>query len=285
MRTMVKKAIIPAAGLGTRLLAATKELPKEMLSVFSTGVEKEVSLVPVVQLVFEQLFDSGIREFYFVVGRGKRAIEDHFTPDKPFVALLRSLGKKLKAREMEQFYGRVSQSTINWVNQPKPRGFGDAVLRARSVANESPFLVHAGDNYVISPGRDFLERMLATKEAGASSATLLLRRVPDPRQYGVAQVAETGGQLVVRRVTEKPKRPPSRLALLPVYIFDPILFEMLSKTKPGLGGEVQLTDAIQQMLDEGLKVNAVKLLPREYWLDVGTPETYWEALRMSHRTL
>lgn len=283
MQPEIRRAIIPAAGLGTRLLTATKELPKEMLSVFSMGVDGETTLKPVVQLIFEQLFDSGVREFYFVVGRGKRTIEDHFTPDTEFVALLKKRGKKVQAKEMEGFYRRVFQSTITWINQPEPKGFGDAVLKARSAAEDGSFLVHAGDNHVISAGNNHLERMRASKSSRAADATLLLRHVPDPRRYGVAEVVKKDGDLLVKRVVEKPVRPASKLALLPVYIFEPAVFEALRTTKTGVGGELQLTDAIQGMIDRGLKVNAVKLRAGEYWLDVGTPETYWEALKTSHQ--
>jgi UTP--glucose-1-phosphate uridylyltransferase len=279
----VTKAIIPAAGLGTRLLSATKELPKEMLSVFSADVNGGITLKPVVQLIFEQLFDMGVREFYFVVGRGKRAIEDHFTPDTSFVALLKTNGKEVQAREMQRFYDCVSQSTITWVNQPEPRGFGDAVLRARSAVGDEPFLVHAGDNHVMSAGHDYLKRMLRAKASAGADATLLLRHVPDPRRYGVAEVSRASGGLIVNRVVEKPSRPASKLALLPVYVFEPVLFDMLRRTKLGVGGELQLTDAIQGMIEAGLKVNAAKIQAGEYWLDVGTPETYWKALSSSHR--
>lgn len=283
MKTKVKKAVIPAAGLGTRLLSATKEFPKEMLSVFSRGADGNLSLKPVVQLIFEQLFDSSIRDFCFVVGRGKRAIEDHFTPDSSFVRLLKSKGKVVQAREILEFYSRVSKSSMMWVNQPEPRGFGDAVLRAEPASGGAPILVHAGDNHVISPRNDHIQRMLRAKSTGKADATILLRYVPDPRRYGVAEVTREGGELRVKRVIEKPARPTSKLALLPTYLFEPVIFDILRRTRPGVGGEIQLTDAIQGMIDRGLKVNAVQLLPHEYWLDVGTPETYWEALNVSHR--
>lgn len=285
MQKVAKKAVIPAAGLGTRLLSATKELPKEMLSVFSQGVDGELSLKPVAQLVFEQLYDSGIREFCFIVGRGKRAIEDHFTPDSEFVTLLENKGKNLQAKELKGFYARVSNSIISWVNQPQPRGFGDAVLCAKSIVGEAPFIVQAGDNHVIAPGDSHLNRMLRAKSSGHADATLLLRRVPDPRQYGVAEVARKKEELLVQKVVEKPLKPASKLALLPIYVFEPVLFDVLRETAPGKGGEIQLTDAIQGMIDRGLKVNAIELLPDEFWLDVGTPETYWEALRVSHEKL
>jgi len=125
---MIRKVVIPAAGLGTRLFPATKEQPKEMLPIFSTATNGDVSVKPVVQMVFEQLYDVGFREFCYVVGRGKRGIEDHFTPDSNFVRLLEGMGKNGQATELEDFYEKLRTSTIMWVNQPEPKGFGNAVL-------------------------------------------------------------------------------------------------------------------------------------------------------------
>ncbi|MDV3243548.1 MAG: NTP transferase domain-containing protein [Nitrososphaerales archaeon] len=279
----IRKAVIPAAGLGTRLLSATKEQPKEMLAVFAKGRGGTVSLKPVVQLIFEQLHDSGVREFYFVVGRGKRAIEDHFTPDEEFVELLRAKGKVRQARDLASFYDRVSRSSILWVNQPKPRGFGDAVLAARAVSDGNSFLVQAGDNHVISPGNGHLRRLLETHERTGADATLLLGEVEDPRQYGVADIERKGRELVVKGVVEKPETRVNKLALLPTYVFNRSVFDALQHVEPGKGGELQLTDGVQEMIERGLKVRAVRLRETEFWLDVGTPETYWEALKLSHR--
>ncbi|MEM2294189.1 MAG: hypothetical protein QXX41_13030, partial [Nitrososphaerota archaeon] len=119
-----------AAGLGTRLLLATKEMPKEMLPLFSSGRNVDLLLKPVLQLIFEQLYDLGFREFCFVVGRGKRSIEDHFTPDYNYIELLKGKNKVNLVKNLEEFYQKVEKSIIFWVNQPEPRGFGHAVLMA-----------------------------------------------------------------------------------------------------------------------------------------------------------
>jgi UDP-glucose pyrophosphorylase (EC 2.7.7.9) len=139
----LKKAVITAAGLGTRLLSETKELPKEMLPIFQR-VNGELALKPLLQVIFEQLYDVGIRDFCFVIGRGKRSIEDHFTPDWDFLEYLLKAGKELAAKSIEIFYKKVEDSNISWVNQPQPRGFGDAVLRAEKfVANDNLWLLQA----------------------------------------------------------------------------------------------------------------------------------------------
>lgn len=275
-------AIIPAAGLGTRLLPVTKEQPKEMLSVFTGGTNVSCSLKPVVQLIFEEIWRTGIREFCFVVGRGKRGIEDHFTPDLDFVRLLRSKGRRDQALDLLSFYRQVSKSTILWMNQSTPLGFGHAVLLAKAISGGKPVLVHAGDNHVMSASGDHLRRMLATFRNTGADATLLLRIVKDPRRYGVADIVRHGKETLVKEVVEKPEKPASHFALLPAYIFKPAIFDALESIAPGKGGELQLTDGIQKMIERGLKVTAVQLKREEFWLDVGTPETYWQALKMSH---
>ncbi len=281
---MTKRALIPAAGLGTRLLSATKEQPKEMLPIFSNNINGGLSLKPLVQLVFEQLFNFGIREFCIIVGRGKRAIEDHFTPDHSYIERLNSRGKNHQASDLESFYHKIQESRIIWINQPEPKGFGDAVHTAQGFVNTEDFLVHAGDTYIISNSRNsLLTRLIHEHEQTRADATITLQHVNDPRQYGVADVTssqELG--LLVQSVVEKPDKPTSNLAIMPLYIFKPIIFKALASTKPGKGGEIQLTDAIQKLIEWGHKVHAIKLRSDDLRLDIGTPETYWEAQKLSY---
>jgi UTP--glucose-1-phosphate uridylyltransferase len=267
---VIRKAVITAAGLGTRLSPATKELPKEMLPIFHREGDRIV-VKPLLQLIFEQLHDVGIREFCFVIGRGKRAIEDHFTPDPIFLRELRGRGKGREAESLERFYAMLSDSSITWVNQPEPRGFGDAVLRARGFVGSDRFLVAAGDTYIVSGGNSHLRELISI--GGSADAVLMLRRVRDPSSYGVAAVRR--GRVV--RVVEKPRERVSGLAIMPFYAFSPSIMDHLSRIGPGVGGEVQLTDAIQSMIESGADVRYV-LLGRSRWLDIGTPESYWRAL-------
>jgi len=279
----IRRAVITAAGLGTRLLPMTKELPKEMLPIFARNAGGELVLKPLLQALFEQLYVFGVREFFFVVGRGKRAIENHFTPDWDYVAKLENRGKYELASMLRSFYEMVERSIIVWVNQPEPRGFGHAVYMAWALVDDEPFIVCAGDTYVISKGNGFLKRMVEAHTKGSVDATLLLQEVPDPRQYGVAVVEELGeGVYRVLKVVEKPRTPPSRYAIMPYYIFNPIIMEVLRDLKPGVGGEIQLTDAIQRLIDMDREVRAVFLRNDEIRLDIGTPETYWEALKLSY---
>ncbi len=281
------KAVIPVAGLGTRLLTATKVQPKEMLPVFSKE-GGELCIKPLVQLVFEQLFDFGIREFCFVVGRGKRAIEDHFTPDGDYLKRLSAKGssaaspKAAMASALERFYRRVDEASIMWVNQPVPLGFGHAVLQAKVFAGDDPFLVHAGDAYVYCKDFGHLRRLVSSFDSGVE-CSLALRRVPDPRQYGVATGKSSRGLVAIDEIIEKPKVPKSNLAVTPVYLFRRSIFDAIEEAGPGIGGELQLTDGIQGLLKDGKRVVGVELRPDESWIDIGTPSTYWEALGISYR--
>jgi len=283
---LINKAIITAAGLGTRLLSATKEMPKEMLPLFSVNSNGELTVKPVLQLIFEQLYDKGFRKFCFIVGRGKRSVEDHFTSDYAFIELLSKKNKTEKARELKDFYRKIESSTVIWINQPEPKGFGDAVLRAEAFAGNEPVLVHAGDTYIISKDNLFLDRMLEVFSKNKPAALLLLKEIHVRRQlkhYGVAEAVDRGDFLIINRVVEKPEKPPSNLAIMPIYIFNPVIFEALREINPSIGGELQLTDAIQKLIERGLNVQAIKLHEDELRLDVGTPETYWEALKYSYK--
>jgi len=279
----VRKAVITAAGLGTRLLPTTKEIPKEMLPIFVTGSHAERFLKPLVQVIFEQLYSVGIREYFFIVGRGKRAIEDHFTPDIGFINFLKERGKNEHAKEIEKFYDMILNSVIVFLNQPEPKGFGDAVLRVKGIVDET-FLVHAGDTYIASNNCEHFDRLLEIHFNYGASATLLVMEVSDPRPYGVIGGKKAEEDVwFVEKVEEKPEKPWSNIAILPVYIFEPVIFDCLSSIAPGKGGELQLTDGIGCLLQKNKKVMAVKLpnyIPR---LDIGSPQTFWEALEISYK--
>lgn len=281
---MIEKAVIPAAGLGTRLLPATKEQPKEMLPVFARAPSGQTCLKPILQLVFEQLYDLGLRDFCIVIGRGKRAIEDHFTQDYSYAAYARTTGRLAAAEDLEAFYRRLDDSVISWVGQPEPKGFGDAVVRARRAVGDSDFVVHAGDAYVISRENAYFRRLTTIFAQTRPSAVLLIHELADPRQKGVAEVRSLGQySYEVLSVVEKPKEPKTKLGIEPIYIFRPQFFQALEKTRPGKDNELQVTDAIQLMISEGDKVRATTLLEGEVRLDVGDAESYWEALSTSYR--
>ncbi len=255
-----------------------------MLPVFSTTTNGELGLKPIVQLVFEQLFQAGFREFCFIVGKEKRAIEDHFTPDSSYVSMLQKNAKSGPSEDLQAFYNMIEESTLVWINQPEPRGFGDAVLKAKPFVGGDNFLVHAGDSYILSKNSKHLERLREASETLKADGSFLVQQVEDPRRYGVVEGAKLEKGLVnVTRVIEKPAHPASNLAIMPVYAFHPVILKALEVTQSGAGGEIQLTDGIQKMIDWGLVLRGVELENSDIRLDIGSPELYWESQNLSYK--
>ena len=280
----ISKVVIPAAGIGTRLLPTTKEQPKEMLPIFAGSNSYGLVVKPILQVIFEQLYNFGLREFYFIVGRTKRAIEDHFTPDLEFVDKLSSKGKSKLVRDLKDFYRKLNSSTLVWINQPSPKGFGHSVLLSKNLVGDNPFLVHAGDTVIISQKNKHLSNLLKRKFSDKDDCRLLVKRVKDPRHFGVIEGKKTRkGLIKVTGLEEKPVKPKSNLAIMPLYRFDPIIFKSLAKTKPDKRNEIQLTDGIKQIKKWNLGVTALELSKSDIWIDVGSPETYWLALSQTHQ--
>lgn len=254
-----------------------------MLPVFDVGLDGSLLIKPLLQVIFEKLYDLGFREFCLIVGRGKRAIEDHFSGDWGFVHYLRSRNKIVCVKELMSFYEKLENSTIIFVNQPEPKGFGDAVFRTRSFASGEPFLVHAGDDLIISEDGSHIMRLINTFFERKADAAFLIEEVRDPRRFGVIKgVREAPGIYRVVDVVEKPETPPSRMAIVAIYVFNDSIYNALEKTGPGYGGEIQLTDAIGRLIIDGGRVFAVKLLPDEKRIDISTPDSYWNALRVTY---
>jgi UTP--glucose-1-phosphate uridylyltransferase len=281
---MVRKVVITAAGLGTRLFPATKEQPKEMLPIFSQTLDGSISVKPVVQVVFEQLYDSGLKEFCYVVGRGKRSIEDHFTSDTDCVRTLERMGKNSQATDLKDFYEKLKLSKIMWVNQPEPKGFGNAILMTQPFVQNEPCIVHAGDACIISKEMDHLKKLIAVFDRFNADAAFIVLEIENPKQYGIIEGEEVeNGIFKVNGVTEKPEKPKTNLAIMAIYAFHPVIFKALEVTRAGKSDEIQLTDAIQKLIDWGLSIYAIKLDKNYTRLDIGTPEVYWEALSLSYQ--
>lgn len=272
------KAVITAAGIGTRMLPATKEVPKEMLPVviYKNG---KASLRPTLQVIFESLYDVGIRDFCFVVNRFKRVIENHFSPDYEFIKFLQEKGKGDEAKDLIEFYNKVKNSTIVYVNQYEPFGFGHAVLITESFVGSDSFIVHAGDDYILSKDNNHLKKLLKTYEEYKANVVLLLEEIDDPRKYGVVSgnfVDE--GIIEISNIVEKPKEPPSNLAIIAIYIFNSLIFEALRKVGFDPSGEIPLSIAIDYVAKKYGSVYGVKLDPGESRIDVGNPLTYIHGL-------
>ena len=277
------KAVITAGGIGARLLPFSKEIPKEMAPILVKGENGSIQVKPMVQAIFEQLYEWGVRDYLIVVGRGKGAIQNHFTADSGFVERLKSRGTNLNG--LEEFYMKLRSSNIVFIPQPEALGFGDAVLRARPHIS-SDFVVHAGDTYIISSGNAHLDRLRLAHRANSASATLLVQKVKDPTQYGVVVGKEQeGGVIAVTRAVEKPEKFVSDIAIMPVYMFDTRIFDAIASSKVKVGSELQLTSGIQRLRSEGRKVIGVKLRKEELRLEIGSPETLLEALKLSSQHL
>jgi len=276
------KVVIPAAGLGTRMLPATKEQPKEMLPIFSRTANNNLCLKPILQLVFEQLYAFNLRKFCFIIGRGKRAIEDYFTPDHNNINILRHIGRDDVAKELYYLYEKINSSKLIWINQPEPKGFGDAVFQSEPFIGEDNFLVHAGDTYIVSNG-SHLKRLVNAYKKLEADAAFAVRKVQNPRQFGIIRARKLEPNIFkVIETVEKPEKPPTNNAIMPIYVFKSKIFDFLKLVKPDKRGEIQLTDGIQGMIEAGFNVIAVNLKEEELWLDIGTPNLYWEALKTSY---
>ena len=271
------KAIILAGGLGTRLLPFTKEIPKEMAPIYSV-FKGRIVIKPIIQLIFEQLFEAGVRDFCIVVGYGKTTIINHFTPNWNFIEYLQKRGKLFEAECLEDFYRKVEKSSISWVYQEVPLGTGHAILKVEEHVDK-PFIVCAGDSVFL--GANIFIRLLSHfNELGENF--IVVKSVDDPRRHGVVIVKPLSGDILkVVDIIEKPEKPPSNLANMSCYIFQLEVFKYLKKIKPSSRGEYEVTDAIRSMINSGSTVYALNVSDLQR-VDVGTPSSLIEALAKSY---
>ena len=269
------KIVITAAGRGTRLLPFTKEIPKEMMPIFSNIFTNKKVVSPLLQYVYEQLYLMNFRDYCFIVGREKRSIEDHFTPDEAYLRELSGDNKKI----ITGFYKKLEKSHLIWINQNRPLGFGDAVKRAEKYVGNEDFILHAGDVTILSKSNHPVLRLIDTAKKNPDvKAILLCKKIIDSKRYGVPTIEKISNKLFnVVGVEEKPNNPKSEFGILPIYYFKSNIFLSLKKIKPGKGKEYQLTDAIQKLIQEKQKVLAITLEKNEEEVDVGTVSSYREA--------
>lgn len=234
----IRKAIIPAAGLGTRFLPATKAMPKEMLPI----VDK-----PTIQYIVEEAVASGIEDIIIVTGKGKRAIEDHF--DNSF-ELEFNLAEKQKWELLESVRKSSEMADIHYIRQKEPKGLGHAIWCARKFIGDEPFAVLLGDD-IVEAEKPCLKQMIEVYEQYKSSI-VGVQPVPweEVSRYGLVDGTPLADRVYkANRLVEKPKREdaPSNLAILGRYILTPRIFDMLGEQQAGVGGEIQLTDAIARL--------------------------------------
>ncbi|KQO18208.1 UTP--glucose-1-phosphate uridylyltransferase GalU [Paenibacillus sp. Leaf72] len=235
MGKKVRKAIIPAGGLGTRFLPATKAQPKEMLPI----IDK-----PAIQYIVEEAVQSGIDSIVIVSGRHKRAIEDHFDKSVELEGELEERGNE----EMLKVVKEISQlADIYYVRQKEPLGLGHAVLCAQRFIGDEPFAVLLGDD-ILTSEPPCLKQMIDRYEQYSSSVVALME-VPwnQTHKYGIADIRDEAGH--IRELIEKPLpgQAPSNWAVVGRYVLEPAIFDLLSKAEPGKGGEIQLTDSLQRL--------------------------------------
>ncbi|MEV6260952.1 UTP--glucose-1-phosphate uridylyltransferase GalU [Streptomyces sp. NPDC051784] len=267
----ISKAVIPAAGLGTRFLPATKATPKEMLPV----VDK-----PAIQYVVEEAVGAGLSDVLMITGRNKRPLEDHF--DRNY-ELESALTRKGDADRLSKVQESSDLATMHYVRQGDPRGLGHAVLCAAPHVGDQPFAVLLGDD-LIDPRDPLLARMVEVQEREGGSVVALMEVEPSQiHMYGCAATEATTDSDVVRvtGLVEKPEpgEAPSNLAVIGRYVLDPSVFGILRRTEPGRGGEIQLTDALQLLAEDeeiGGPVHGVVFKGRRY--DTGDRGDYLRAI-------
>lgn len=269
----VTKAVIPAAGFGTRFLPVTKAQPKEMMPVLDK---------PTVQYVVEEAVDAGIDDILIITGRGKQSIERHFDKSYELEQELEAAGK---ADRLDRVRDIANLADIHYVRQKERNGLGDAVLYARKHVGDEPFALLLGDT-IVESDTPCTARLVGYAEEYEASV-LSLERVPWDRvpDYGVADIdgdsTDTTGSFPVADFVEKPPRDeaPSNLAITGRYVLEPAIFDFLEETDPGVGGELQLTDAIRKLGD----VRGVELTGDRY--DIGNIPDWLEAnvqMALSH---
>ena len=269
------KCILTVAGLGTRLLPLTKELPKEMLPIYTWSKKRNLILKPILQVIFESLYDYKIRDFCFVVGKTKRAVEDHFTPDFDLVKELKKQNKNNLANILDDFFKKLDNSNLIFTYQPKPIGFGDAISRGKQFAmNDKYFLLHAGDDIVISKNNEHLSRLESSFKKYNADIAFLLEKVDDPSKYGVVNGPFLEKNVMkVEEMQEKPKKPHSKYAIIAIYIFKSSIFKYLSDAKNQSPTEQQLAKAFNLAMKKGANVIGVLLKKNERRIDMGAGAT------------
>lgn len=278
--TKIRKAVIPAAGFGTRFLPQTKAMPKEMLPV----VDK-----PVIQYVVEEAVAAGIEDVVIVTGALKRAIEDHF--DVPNADLLKNLEQGGKEELMEEVRRISEMANFIYVRQKGPYGNGTPVLAAEPIIENEPFAVLWGDEFIYSnPPR--LSQMISVHEkyGGIVISGVKIENKADLRRYGIADIEPVEGNVFkIKSIVEKPDpdMAPSNIAMIGGYILPPEIFAALRSIEPGHGGEIWLVDAINLLRDQGVPIYAVEIENGKYY-DTGNKFEYMKTvveMALAHKDL
>src|SRR6202162_944817 len=267
MQKPVRKAVFPVAGLGTRILPATKAMPKEMLPV----VDK-----PLIQYAIEEARAAGIEEFYFVTSRAKSAIEDHFDVAYELEATLRERGRSETLDELQAWLPAAGQ--VAYPRQQRPLGLGHAVWCARNLVGNEPFAVMLVDDLMVGDPPCMQQMIEAYENTGGNIVAVGEGPREQTRRYGVLDIVKDEGLLVrARGVVEKPDPAvaPSTLTIIGRYIIQPEIFGHLADLKPGSGNEIQLTDGLDRLIADGQPFHGMRVAARRF--DCGDKLGYLEA--------
>jgi len=267
MHQRIRKAVFPVAGLGTRFLPATKAMPKEMLPI----VDK-----PLIHYAVEEAKAAGIEQFFFVTGRAKSAIDDHFDRAFELEATLRERGKTDLIEELEAHLPEPGQ--IAYIRQQTPLGLGHAVWCARGLVGDEPFAVLLADDLMVCDTPCLAQMVEAYEEVGGNIAAIIDVPREHTRRYGVLDVVADDGRLVrARGVVEKPEpaAAPSTSTIIGRYIIQPEVFRHLARGEAGSGGEIQLTDALERLIEDGQAFHGLRFSGRRY--DCGDKLGFLEA--------
>jgi UTP--glucose-1-phosphate uridylyltransferase len=267
MHQRVRKAVFPVAGLGTRILPATKAMPKEMLTVVDR---------PLIQYAVEEAKAAGIEQFYFVTGRNKSALEDHFDIAYELEATLRERGKDAQLAEMQAWLPAAGQ--VAFTRQQQPLGLGHAVWCARHLVGDEPFAVMLVDDLMVCEPPCLKQMVDAYENTGGNIVAVIEVPREQTNRYGVLDIVEDKGRLVrAKGVVEKPDpaEAPSNLTIIGRYIIQPEVFTHLEKAKPGAGNEIQLTDGLAALIAEGQPFYGFRPAGRRF--DCGDKLGYLEA--------
>jgi UTP--glucose-1-phosphate uridylyltransferase len=272
MADQIVKAVVPAAGLGTRLLPATKSQPKEMLP---------VGRKPILQYVVEELRAANLRQILLITGRRKRVIEDHFDSDPELVLALEQAGNEAALADLDYLEG---EGRFFYTRQSTPRGLGHAISLAADFVDDDDFVAALGDSIIAASNpAGPIQAMMEAQRTLKAAAIIAVEQVPPEEtfRYGIVRIdgaePSPGEPVALAGIVEKPSAgtAPSSLAVAARYVFGPAIFEALERTLPDRRGEIQLTDAIKLLIQQGHPVYAWRFAPDQQRYDVGNFESYF----------
>jgi UTP--glucose-1-phosphate uridylyltransferase len=274
---MISYAVIPAAGLATRVAPAGKAIPKELFPI-PHRVGGRVFLYPVIHAIFDSLYEVGIRNFCIVISPRKRILVEYFTPDMDYVKFLENGGKVDEAKILKRFYDRLEDCNIEFAIQDRPKGVGDAIYRAWHYVSDNDFIINMGDMLLIWQKENPYKKLIEVFYEYKADAAILVKYVDEPRHYGVIIGDKIDNNIFnIKKIIEKPTEKISNLAVLGVYCVKPYLFRVMEEMNKV--GPWELPDSVQRLAEIGKRVVAYRVGDEVGKYDVGRVETYLDIFK------